>query len=90
MPGVVLVMTERLAPNSLLSQLLALTYLLNQLLVPAVDPVKFSHCYCTVGKLWKLTIYFQVFHNLSCKTSSCSFPHSRSSTVQNHQNIFTG
>ncbi len=45
--------------------------LLNQFPVATVDPVKFSHCYCTVGKLWKLTLYLQVFHNLSCHTSLC-------------------
>ena len=33
----------------------------------AVDPVKFSHCYCTVGKFRKLTLYLQVFHISSCQ-----------------------
>ena len=50
---------------------LPLSDLLNQFPVATVDPVKFSHCYCTVGKLWKLTLYLQVFHNLSCQTSLC-------------------
>ena len=45
--------------------------LLNQFPVATVDPVELSHCYCTVGKLWKLTLYLQVFHNLSCHTSLC-------------------
>ena len=53
--------------DCLLPKCLSLLDLLYQLAVPAVDPVKFSHCYCTVGKFRKLTLYLQVFHISSCQ-----------------------